>query len=676
MKAFVRHIGVVDRRNKVHAVSFGPGLNVVTGKSSTGKSALIEIFDFCFGSSDFTVPEGVITNQSDIYFTVIQIGKVDLVLARKSTKDWHFIKAENDLTALNDPSVLDGDYFEDEYLRSAKDYKQDIGRWLGLKVTDTQEDLKIREYTGKKNPSPSIRSFASFILQHQNLIANKHAVFYRFDEKEKREQAIEHLKIFLGFADQTFFIKSQELNRLQAEMKSVEIQIPKVEDLMAKAVQNLKSALDEFAAISGSPVDIGKLTDAVKSPAPALQKLIGWKFNVLPLSDEHVKLRQKLEGERSLATAKYRAGQRTLNAISSSIEFAKNYDHAAANVKTPQSVDLHASKCPFCESEHTQVEQAANSLLSAINWLNDELARSPYRLESFEEQERTIQKNLDDIKKEIDTVDAKILIIDKQTADLSQKRTQYELALKAKLRAESILEDLLAKPNQELGDKLKSIRSAMKTISDYLDENYNITEKLSAAEKAIGKIMKELGPRFEFEESYRPINLHFSLETFDLWHENKHHKVFLRSMGSGANWLYSHLTLFLALHQYFCELGDDCSIPSILFMDQPSQVYFPSVLDNADDFSPEELAAKEGTSRKRPVDEDIKAVTNLYSQLIRYCEETLKRTGIEPQIIVTDHADNLTLADGKAFNDFVRARWRTRGFIELMQQESTESQAG
>ncbi|HEV2694484.1 MAG TPA: DUF3732 domain-containing protein, partial [Verrucomicrobiae bacterium] len=40
-------------------------------------------------------------------------------------------------------------------------------------------------------------------------------------------------------------------------------------------------------------------------------------------------------------------------------------------------------------------------------------------------------------------------------------------------------------------------------------------------------------------------------------------------------------------------------------------------------------------------------------------------TGIEPQIIVTDHADNLTLDESVIFNDYVRARWRNRGFIEL-----------
>jgi hypothetical protein len=94
----------------------------------------------------------------------------------------------------------------------------------------------------------------------------------------------------------------------------------------------------------------------------------------------------------------------------------------------------------------------------------------------------------------------------------------------------------------------------------------------------------------------------------------------------GANWLYCHLTLFLALQRYFCGIGERCLIPSVLFLDQPSQVYLPSVLDSASEFSPRDLATKEGASRKRPVDDDISAVTNLYSQLVNFCEETLQRT--------------------------------------------------
>lgn len=56
-------------------------------------------------------------------------------------------------------------------------------------------------------------------------------------------------------------------------------------------------------------------------------------------------------------------------------------------------------------------------------------------------------------------------------------------------------------------------------------------------------------------------------------------------MRSGANWLYSHLTLFMALHKYFCSLDNKSKIPLILFLDQPTQVYFPtSIKDNEDKF--------------------------------------------------------------------------------------------
>ena len=243
---------------------------------------------------------------------------------------------------------------------------------------------------------------------------------------------------------------------------------------------------------------------------------------------------------------------------------------------------------------------------------------------------------------------------------------QYELALKAKIQVEMVLEKLLKKPDQKLEEELKEIKKEINERDKYLRQNWDVEKKLKEAEKYIKHHMKDLGSCFEFEESYQPINLNFSLDTFDLWHMTDTRPIFLRSMGSGANWLYCHLTLFLALHRYFCSLGEGCSIPSILFLDQPSQVYFPSVLDTAKKFSPEEIAEKEGDTRKRPVDEDIKAVENLYSQLVKFCAETLKETGIFPQIIVTDHADNLTLDADVSFDSLVKdRRWRgDDGFIK------------
>ena len=180
--------------------------------------------------------------------------------------------------------------------------------------------------------------------------------------------------------------------------------------------------------------------------------------------------------------------------------------------------------------------------------------------------------------------------------------------------------------------------------------------------------MKKIGEKFDFEKTYKPINLKFSLESFDLWDEKysngKIEKIYLRSMGSGANWLYSHLTLFLAIHKFFCSLGDKSLIPPILFLDQPTQVYFPTTIkDNEDEFDAQKIEDKKGDNDSN-LDEDIKAVTNIFYQLVSYCKKTFKETGIEPQIIVTDHADKLQL-DEVEFEDLVNGRrWRKKGFID------------
>jgi hypothetical protein len=133
-------------------------------------------------------------------------------------------------------------------------------------------------------------------------------------------------------------------------------------------------------------------------------------------------------------------------------------------------------------------------------------------------------------------------------------------------------------------------------------------------------------------------------------------------MGSGANWLYSHLALFMSLHYQFASRSDEgCKIPPILFLDQPTQVYFPASLDDGKAFEPKELAKQ--AKREEKLDADLGSVINMFTQFAKFCAETEKETGVMPQIIVSDHADNLELGEGYVFKDYVRANWRERGFI-------------
>lgn len=334
----------------------------------------------------------------------------------------------------------------------------------------------------------------------------------------------------------------------------------------------------------------------------------------------------------------------------------------------PESADIHVSACPFCNLQNDNIEVKANELTDAINWLNSELSRSSYRLESFEEQKKKIQNEITAIKQDLTRCRQKIKTIEQQTKDLETIKGQYELALEAKLRVESVLTELADLQRNQPDIRLDEIKRRIKVLQADLKENYDIARKMDDAQVRIKELLAKFGERFDFEKSYMPIQLRFSLETFDLWHEPAADKqVFLRSMGSGANWLSCHLVLFLALQRYFCEVGKNCSIPPVLFFDQPSQVYFPSNLDGAKEFSANEIAKKDSSRDKaRPVDEDIKAVTNLFEQLVKYCNETKDETGIMPQIIVTDHADHLKLPGTISFESLVRKRWRqeNEGFIQ------------
>ena len=50
---------------------------------------------------------------------------------------------------------------------------------------------------------------------------------------------------------------------------------------------------------------------------------------------------------------------------------------------------------------------------------------------------------------------------------------------------------------------------------------------------------------------------------------------YLWEIGSGSNWLSYHLSVAVALHEFFLQLPQG-PVPSFLVVDQPSQVYFPS----------------------------------------------------------------------------------------------------
>lgn len=671
MKTYIHEMGVVDKTGKTHPVRFKQGLNVVTGKSSTGKSALIEIFDYCFGSSEYTVPKGVITESAAIYFVYLNVNGQDIVLGRLADgENKAFFRREEGYY----PEKINWDYFADSHFIALGPYKKHV-RSLFLDIDDVDDSLAARANRpfNKKAPTPSIRSFSSFILQHQNMIANKHALFYRFDEKAKRDQVIEHTKIFLGLVDQKFFHLSQEKERLNMEVNRIKREQENNKKLAENQKQKIEPALRQLYAAMGFDNDPISLQDILRHPQDAKERLerIIRPEQILPLSDAITQRHLKLQQELAVKTAELRRLRRKSGSIEHHIAEEERFVASGANFQQVETVQIAKSVCPFCHTEHEQLQQSAEQLQRAISKLSNNLKQAKPMRAKFQSSMVDVQRQIEVLSKKVAAISSQITEIENSEKSLIEKKSLYESILISKAKLDMLLESLNLADDAEVEERLKSAKKALRKIEMQLTE-YDYKDGISKADAAVNAIMKEVGQHFEFEDSYKPIHLNFSFETFDLYHlTTKGDKIFLRSMGSGANWLYSHVTLFLALHKYFASLGERCSIPSILFLDQPTQVYFPSFkFDKSDSFNKEAIKVLENRDDERQIDDDMKAVENLFSQLSIYCSETEEKYGFTTQIIVTDHADNLTLSDGTDFETLVNGnRWRSRGLINPIPSE-------
>lgn len=662
MKTIIYEIGVLDKEGSIHKIMLKEGLNIITGKSSTGKSAIIEIFDYCFASSEYTVPSGVITENAELYYLYIQINEDFFVLGRKASKNGRcFFSRENGYLF----NKVNSDYFDDRKFLAVNNYKEQLNK-LFIDFSDVDESILAKEYRGRSQGRPSIRDFISFNLQHQNLIANKHALFYRFDEKDKRDRIIQFIKIFLGFVDQRFYILSQEKEELEYSVKHLNKEKVLQEKYIIKNSTTIKYKLDIISSLMG--VDKLPVTQEDIFSNPNDSKTLLDEFITLERinndSDRMSKHYQELYSELNKYNSSLKDAYIKRDSIEASLEAEISLSNHLANMDIPREVIISHIECPFCHSKRDSLTDSAKALKDAIEHLSDRLTLNTRLKSQLETSLEDVKNDIKHIRSKIKNITQSLELIKTQTQKVSKLNNVIEALGMAKGELFFMIDNLSSlKNNSVYDDSVDELKEKIKKINSIL-EKYNVEHEIKKAENRINNIMADLGCYFDFEDKYKPIKLKFSLDSFNLYHESSDERIYLRTMGSGANWLYSHLTLFLALHQYFIE-NKKCIIPSILFLDQPTQVYFPNFKkDNYDEFNKELI--KEIEHNQDHYDDDIKSVENLFIQLARYCRSLKEKYGYSPQIIVTDHADNLELGNEFKFEDFVNNnRWRKRGFIDI-----------
>lgn len=658
MNTLLKFIGLFDQKERVHGVELKAGLNLITGRSSTGKSSLIEIFDYCMASSEDTIPHGVIKDNAKLFFLWIMIGKIDYIIGRDSTgKEFYIVdnpKVEN-IWQLS-TSIFD----EHDYKK--EDYKIQLGILFGIDAQNTAETVEQLNDKRKGAQRPSVRNMMSFILQHQNLVANKQALFYRFDQKEKRDETINQFKVFAGFVDSNYYALSVEASLLQEKIDRLEKKLSKAREDIHETYNRLLDDINVYTEITGSQI-LENLTEEKFTENPEtfrneIETLDYYEIKIDPNNKPQLDKYRRLELDENKLMAELRETQIHLEEVISSIEYIETYKNALESTKRPKGITLNYSVCPFCHQHTTHTLKEAKGLAQAINNLNEELKNIPSIVRPLQEEKIRLQEEIEGIKGKLKDIEnakeelAEIIEALKRNYSLQKQayKTIYKIASRMDLASNEAMKELqqtIYAYRLELNKKLAGLNV------------YNLEQKMVLAERSIRQSMAQYRKIIKFESSLDEYSLVFDLNKFELYFQkgmNEYaEKKYLRAIGSGANWLNAHLCLFLALADFFYT-HNKSTVPSLLFLDQPSQVYFPAQKDTGDEFNPEESGIGK-------VDEDMIAVNNIFSLFYKFC----KTHGDGIQIIVTDHADDLTIDGLDNFEDIVRARWRKEceGLIDL-----------
>jgi hypothetical protein len=195
-------------------VEFAPGVvNVISGASKTGKSAVIPIIDYCLCSDNCAIPVGVIRENCSWFGVVIDTVEGQKLLARREPGDQ---QKTGDMILIEAPEVVVPERIA-EKTTNVDVVKSMLNRLAGLSSLEfepgTDNGFKSR---------PSFRDLMAFTFQPQNIVANPDVLFFKADTTEHREKLKTIFPYVLGAITAAILQARFELDRLNRILRRKE----------------------------------------------------------------------------------------------------------------------------------------------------------------------------------------------------------------------------------------------------------------------------------------------------------------------------------------------------------------------------------------------------------------------------------------------------------------------
>lgn len=189
------------------------GLNVITGRSSTGKSALSEIIEYCMGRSSFNVPEGIIRDKVSWFAVIYQFEKEQVLIAKPTPPGGG---ASCSTAMLRRGAQLQVPEFKDLAVNTDDDSIVELlSRLLGIAENRTEVALEH----SRNSYDANVKHTFYYLFQKQGLVANKDQLFYRQNEQFQPQAIRDTLPILLGVSSHDRYELESKLRLAQRDLR-------------------------------------------------------------------------------------------------------------------------------------------------------------------------------------------------------------------------------------------------------------------------------------------------------------------------------------------------------------------------------------------------------------------------------------------------------------------------
>lgn len=559
-------------------VDFRPGeLNIITGQSSTGKSALLTIVDYCLGRDEPTVPRTPRFRSIAWYVVMWQFGDGSrAVTGRRAMKSKSNSRALLHLGG-SDLEITPFDELEENIDSDAM--RVQLGARMGL----DNVLLEPTEYE-RAARTVSLGTAALFCLQEQEEIGTKSTLFHRQADDGIKQRLRDTFPFFLGAVESGQARKREQLREARRQLRRADAGLERSERVANDRNSVFRDLLGEAIAVGLVPDE--RLIETEDYRTAALSILHGDSSSPVPVDvdvdveadvraqDERRRLAARLEGEQSALAHAIANRDLLLDQRNGETEFSRSLETGVGRLESIHLLPNHgneATTCPLCNQKLPEPDARVEQIHDRLKELRTSLAEiqqvQPRRAEAAERISGRIIELRSSLARTIQALDS-------ASRALGEQRPSDVAARQAFVRGriDAILRTAETADAAQLA-RLRATRRDAELLVDRFETELGsdeVREQTTSRLNVIGGYLGEYSRGFEAESAERPVRLDINALTVVVDEESG--PVELPGFGSGANWVGYHIATHLALHRFF--IGQNRPVPRFLMLDQPSQAHF------------------------------------------------------------------------------------------------------